>query len=280
MPKLFFCLLLLFPLGILANSVEVTSMSFNIRMNTASDGNNAWPNRKEWVADIIVKSEAGIIGLQEVKPDQKQDLIKALKGYGHYGVGRDDGIDKGEHCLIFYRKSQYALLDSGTFWLSKKLHNPGSKSWDAAITRICSWVKLRELQTGRELYFFNTHFDHKGEEARYYSILLLKKQIREMTGSLPVIVAGDFNFNPDARPYAEINSTSSGYVLYDAFQITQEKKGEHTCCGFDVEQPHNQRIDYILVNEACTVKQYQVTTESKKGYYPSDHLPVVCKITF
>lgn len=280
MRAILYLLLLLIPFGLVADSLDVVAMSFNIRMNTPIDGKNAWPKRKDWVASIIQQSGAGIVGLQEVKQDQKQDLIKQLKGYGHYGVGRDDGKDKGEHCLIFYKTDLYTVLDSGTFWLSKKLHNPGSKSWDAAITRICSWVKLEEKATGRQFYFFNSHFDHKGEEARYYSILLIKKQIREMTGGLPVIVVGDFNFTPESLPYKEINTDASGYVLYDCFERAKDKTGEHTCCGFDATQPPSQRIDYILVNNAISVQQYQVITVSKKGCYPSDHLPVLCKVRF
>ena len=54
----------------------------------------------------------------------------------------------------------------GDFWLSEQPDVPGSKSWDAALTRICSWVRLRETATGRELVFANTHFDHVGVIAR------------------------------------------------------------------------------------------------------------------
>ncbi len=272
--------LLLVPATLWADSLDIVAMSYNIRLNTASDGRNAWPKRKERVVEVIRHSGAGLVGLQEVKPEQKQYLVKEMKGYGHYGVGRDDGKSKGEHCLILYKKDLYAALDSGTFWLSKKLHDPGSKSWDAAITRIASWVKLKEIKTGREFYFFNTHFDHKGEQARYYSVLLLKKQIREMCGGLPVIVSGDFNFTPDSQPYTEINATSAEYVLFDAYTLANKKDGEATFCGFDVNNKTCPRIDYILVNGAVSVQSYQVITEAHHGYYPSDHLPVLCRVRF
>jgi len=277
-PLLYLCLLLL-PFGVIADSLTIMAMSYNIRQNTPTDGANAWPKRKGWVADVIRQSGAGIIGLQEVKPEQKQYLITTLKGYGHYGVGRDNGQNKGEHCLILYQTAQYQVEDSGTFWLSKKPHDPGSKSWDAAITRIASWVKLEEKSTGRMFYFFNTHFDHKGEEARYYAMLLLKKQIRSIAGNAPVVVAGDFNFTPDSRPYKEINSTSSDYTLRDCFEEAKTKEGETTCCGFDATNKNCSRIDYILVSTNFAVHSYKVITESRKGFYPSDHLPVVCKLS-
>ena len=276
----YICMLWFLPIVVLrADSTTITVMSYNIRMDTPADGPNAWPKRKSWVVQIIKDATADLVGLQEVTTPQMEFLVKQLP-YGHYAVGRDNGANKGERCAIFYNSNRFELLDNGTFWLSKKPHEPGSKSWDAAITRIASWVKLRETGTGKELYFYNTHFDHKGEEARYYSMLLLKKQIRERADKIPVIVAGDFNFVPQSRPYNEINSTSSDYVLRDCFLEALEKDGELTCCGFDANNKNCSRIDYVLVSSAFEVQSYQVLAQSKKGSYASDHLPVICKVRF
>ena len=53
---------------------------------------------------------------------------------------------------------------------------PGSKSWDAAITRMVTWAQFKDLKTGKVFFAFNTHFDHIGKEARRQSAhLLLKK---------------------------------------------------------------------------------------------------------
>jgi endonuclease/exonuclease/phosphatase family metal-dependent hydrolase len=280
MTKCLLYLLFFMPIVLLADSIDMAVMTYNIRMNTPTDGENAWPKRKEWVVDVITQSSAGIVGLQEVKPEQKKYIVKAMKGYGNYGVGRDNGSAKGEHCLILYKESQYELLDSGTIWLSETPNVPGSKSWDAAITRIASWVKLQHKTSGREFFFFNTHFDHKGQEARYQSILLLKSKIKDMAVGLPVIVVGDFNFRPDSKPYAEINNALADYVLFDSFTIAQHKDGELTCCGFDASNKNCSRIDYVLVNNAFKVITYKVISESRNGSYPSDHLPVVCKLRF
>src|SRR5690606_38867142 len=51
----------------------VRVMSFNIRYHNPADGPNAWPHRKDWVAEII-REHADVAGLQEVRKDQLDDL--------------------------------------------------------------------------------------------------------------------------------------------------------------------------------------------------------------
>jgi len=144
-------------------------MTWNIRYDNPGDGENAWPHRKDWVAEIIRREKADIIGLQEVLKGQLDDLTQRLPEMVAYGVGRDDGKMKGEYAPILYRRDRFELLDKSTFWLSKTPDVSGSKDWDAALTRIASWVKLKDKQTGKVFYFINTHFDHRGAEARLQS---------------------------------------------------------------------------------------------------------------
>ena len=48
--------------------------------------------------------------------------------------------------------------------------------WDAALTRIATWVKLQDKKTGQILYGSKTHFDHIGTEAcRTVPLLIIEK---------------------------------------------------------------------------------------------------------
>ena len=70
--------------------------------------------------------------LKEVLHNQVEDLQTLLgSAFGHVGVGRDDGAEKGEYSPIFYDASQWVVLDWDTKWLSKTPDVPGSKDWDA-----------------------------------------------------------------------------------------------------------------------------------------------------
>ena len=78
--------------------------SFNLRMDTSGDGENAWPNRKEMVKGLISFHNLDIIGTQEDFKPQLEQIIE-LPVYAYDRAGRDDGEDEGEHSAIRYNKN-------------------------------------------------------------------------------------------------------------------------------------------------------------------------------
>lgn len=140
-------------------------ISYNIRMNTEGDGENAWPLRKEKVAGLLKFHDADIFNVQEALPEQMDDLTVMFPEFDHVGVGRDDGIRKGEFMGVFYRKDRFAKISDGMFWLSETPDKPGF-GWDAVCNRTVTWVKLKDKVTKKSFYIFDTHFDHRGVKAR------------------------------------------------------------------------------------------------------------------
>lgn len=251
-------------------------MSFNIRYNNPRDGEHAWPNRKEMVASMVRFHGADLIGMQEVLRSQVDDLTRLLPDYAWYGVGRDDGQNAGEFSPIFYRKGRFELLDSGEFWLSENPDEIASKSWDAAITRIATWVKFVDRKADLEFIHLNTHFDHRGEEARTRSAELILERLKTLGGSLPVVVTGDFNVPPTSEAYATMTS-----LLVDSKLVSEaEPHGpEGTFGGFTVKLGDTgDRIDYVFVAEGIRVLRYAALSDQWDGRYPSDHLPVMAEI--
>jgi endonuclease/exonuclease/phosphatase family metal-dependent hydrolase len=247
--------------------------SYNLRYNTANDGVNAWPNRKEMVKGLIRYHEFDIFGTQEVLRDQINDLAH-MEEFAFTGKGRDDGKEAGEHSAIFYRKARFKLLQSGDFWLSETPDKP-SLGWDATCChRICSWAKFRDQQTGKEFYFFSAHFDHQGVEARRQSGKLMAEKIKQIAGKAPVIFVGDLNSTPDTEQVQVIQT-----VLNDAYRVsaTPPYGPAGTFNGFKLDAPLENRIDYVFVSKGIDVLRYAVLTDHKELRYPSDHLPVVVK---
>ncbi|MGB1520769.1 MAG: hypothetical protein ACPHDL_11630, partial [Limisphaerales bacterium] len=155
-----FLLTATFALHAADRQAPVKVMSFNIRYGAANDGENSWKHRDYLVLETIQNARPDLIGYQEVLKFQAEFLRKNLKGYGFHGVGRDDGQEKGEYVPLMWRQERFELLDSGHFWLSETPEIPGSVSWDSSLTRMLSWVLLKETSpSGREFIFANTHFD-------------------------------------------------------------------------------------------------------------------------
>lgn len=245
-------------------------MSYNIRFDNPADGPNAWPNRREFLAEQIRSQEPDILGIQESLPHQVSYLAEALPGYGHAGVGRDEN-GTGESTTIFFRRDRFELTESRSFWLSET-PNELSKGWDAAIRRICTYVRLTDKKSREKLLVLNAHFDHVGEVARKKSAELILQKITELNKKKhPVILLGDFNATPDSEPIAVLKGKLTQARLA-ASQATLPQPGSFN--AFDSSKPAANLIDHIFVSADFKVERYTMLVESRNGLYPSDHFPV------
>ena len=159
---------------------ELTWGTFNIRYDNPGDSLNSWTYRKDSVASFIRTQDMDIVGMQEVLHGQLEDLKERLPEYAEIGVGREDGKTQGEYAPLFYKKDRFEVLDSNTFWLSQYPDSVGFIGWDGACTRIATWAKLKDKQSGKIFMAVNTHFDHVGTEARRKGALLIIDKIKEI----------------------------------------------------------------------------------------------------
>jgi len=263
-----------------SNAQSVKVMSYNIRLDTEADGVNQWKNRTGKAVDLIKKHNPDLLGVQEALHNQMMDLKDNLREYEFVGVGRDDGKEKGEYSAIFFRKDKFEVTSQNTFWLSETPEVPGSKSWDAAITRVVTFAILKDKSTGKAFAYFNTHFDHIGKEARKNSAKLIKIYIAgfndgasaaEKYIDLPLIVSGDFNSEPTDEPYQTMID-GKDVALFDS-RPANDFTG--TYCGFEVNAMKCKTIDYIFHSSHWKTKHYKVIPDHDGKYYPSDHLPVI-----
>lgn len=256
----------------------IRAMSFNIRYNNPGDSAHAWPYRKERVASTILFNNVDVVGVQEALKEQMDELATLLPGYAWTGVGRDDGKEAGEYSAIFYRSDRFEIVDEGTFWLSKNPSIPGSKDWDAAITRVATWAQFKEKTSGQLFFHYNTHFDHRGELAREKSAEIIAHRASRAASNHPLVVTGDFNFTESAPGYSTLTASFN-----DAYYATKEPHHgpSHTIYGgFEVTHKAGRRIDYIFVNDGFDVLQHATLSDNWDGAYASDHLAVVATLGF
>lgn len=268
-------LLLALPILWAENNLKV--MSYNIRYDNPEDGVNQWKNRKDFAANLIRFYDADIFGAQEVLHNQLTDLSDRLPGYAHVGVGREDGKTKGEYAPIFYKSDRFDLLKSGNFWLAEDINAVGKKGWDAACERVATWAILRDKQTGKEFFFLNTHLDHMGKVARHEGASLVLEQSKQLAGTMPVIITGDFNAIPADEPIQVLTNASDPRHLTHSREVAAFKYGpEWTFHDFG-KIPFDKRewIDYIFVKGNIRVLTHGVLTDTLNQLYPSDHCPVI-----
>lgn len=265
--------LMFFALGF---SQDLTVMSFNIRLNVASDKENAWTERKQDVADLLTYYHPDYFGVQEALPEQMKDIKNGLKNYDYIGVGRDDGKEKGEFSAIFYDTNRLSVVKSGTFWLSETPEKP-SKGWDAALNRICTYAIFKDKKSKKEFLAMNLHFDHIGNVARVKSSELILKKIKELNPkNLQVTLSGDFNLTEDSEPIKILSQN-----MKDTFYHSETKHygPVGTFTAFNVNEIPKERIDYIFTNGFKTKSHRHINDRRENLLYASDHFPVLVELS-
>jgi len=277
-----FFIIIGFIVSVSTQSQELNVMTFNIRYNTKNDSVNAWPYRKDNAASQIKFHDVHILGVQEALHDQMMDLSQSLSRYKYAGVGRDDGKTRGEYSAIFYDTARLKLIESSTFWLSLTPEVPGSKGWDADITRIVTWAKFKDNISKKIFFVFNTHFDHIGQEARRESAKLLKKKVKDIAGINPVIITGDFNSHPSDEPIKILidENDKDKFIDTKAVSITPHYGPLGTFNGFASKERDNEPIDFIFIKGKWKVVQHATLSQTWGGRFSSDHFPVFGKFNF
>lgn len=255
-------------------------MSFNVRFATANDGENHWERRKELLIKTIKNFAPDLLGTQETLKVQRDFLAERFAEYETLGVGRDDGKDAGEMMAIYYRRDRFEAIDHGHFWLSETPNQVGSKSWDSSLPRMVTWVKLRDRhsQSAEPILFLNTHYDHRGEEARVESAKVIVEWIRKNGQNCRVVITGDFNAGEGSAPYQVLFSAADADSppLRDTYRVVhpdrQSKEG--TFNGFRLSADSGPRIDWIAVSSQWKILEAGIDRSHDNERVPSDHFPI------
>ena len=281
--RLFLSILLSFSMLILRGQPLYVA-SYNIRYENNEDAKkgNGWKQRCPVICAQLNFEHPDIFGAQEVLHGQLKDMLSQLDGYGYIGTARDDGKKRGEYAPIFYDRSRLRLLNHGQFWISETPDVP-SRGWDGACTRICTWGRFEQIQTGVQFLFFNLHLDHVGKTARREGSELVIRKIREIASDeAPVVLTGDFNGDQNDEVYGIFTRTGYFSDCYEHSRLRFAENG--TFNSFNQDAKKESRIDHIFISPQFRSDRYAIltnaywTTDPQSGKaerrLPSDHYPV------
>jgi endonuclease/exonuclease/phosphatase family metal-dependent hydrolase len=274
-----------------AEPVELSVMSFNIRFSYGRPqedrSENDWTDpdhpRRERAVRVIRENLPEILGVQEARHLQIEDLQSALPEFDFYGIGRDDGQTEGEYSGIFYLSDRFKQLDAGSFWLSATPETPGTTFYTArdAVPRIASWVRLSDNKSGREIFVLNMHWDHISVPAREQSATLVRTRLADLAEGLPAIVMGDLNAPEDSTAVGELVGPEgrAGRRLLDSFRALHPQRSpeESTFSAWN-GRTTGSRIDFILHTDEFTPTAAAIVRTSYDDHFPSDHYPVTATL--
>ena len=269
---------------------QIRVMSYNIRLGVANDGDNSWDIRKPATPAMLRDIKPDVFGVQEAYGFQIDYIVEQCPEYKAVGVGRDDGVEKGEHMSVFYNSEKIELVDWGTYWLSETPDVP-SYGWDAVCRRTATWTLLKEKKSGKQFFFVNTHLDHKGVEARKNGLALIYSKIQDMNpDGWPMVLTGDFNILPDNEGLTDLNvmMESARFSAAEAdtigsFNGFKQNGYSDADASMDKEAVLNTLwpIDYIYYSGFDKCLCFRVVTKTYEGKpYISDHYPIFADLIF
>ncbi len=243
--------------------MKLKVLTLNIRCDTGEDGDFNWVHRRDRVFELLKRSGADVIALQEVLPNQRLDLEQNLSAYRWLGRGRDFG-GGGEQCAIGV-SPHLRVVDEGLFWLCDTPRMEGTVGWDACLPRICCWVVVGspDGSSNNTAVIANSHFDHLGHTAREKSAELLTSMFPQSG-----VLVGDFNCTPNSKPLRHLS---------EHFQDVLELSEEATYHEFG-RLAQGPRIDYIMVGSEVSVQAAEIVPESKP--FCSDHFAIQAELEF
>lgn len=263
-----------------SRKAEFNAASFNIRYASTADvkQGDGWDERKGDVAQVILKYDFDIVGTQEGNKVQIEDLKQLLPNYDCTGHPYGGKTGTSHTATIFYKRDVMECLEQGTFWYSPT-PEVESIGWDATDLRLCHWGRFRHKPSGKEFYFFNSHLYWRLKETKANSGRVHVDMVKKIAGDTPVISVGDFNSTETTIQVKDILG-----LLGDSYRLTATPPQgcENTNLGGgNFIGPAENRIDFIFVSDNVRVNSY-ITIEDKRSdidHYPSDHLPVVSRVT-
>lgn len=126
-------------------------------------------------------------------------------------------------------------------------------------------------------WYANTHFDHRGRQARLESARLIRRRAAEVLPEMPAILTGDFNTTEDGEPYAALvrGDTGDRTRLIDAYRTVhaERRADEASFNGWKLVE-EGSRIDWILHSDHLTAVEAAIDRTNDAGRFPSDHYPV------
>ena len=223
---------------------------------------------------MVRKYMPDLLGVQEATPRWMSTLRDALPEYEGVGVGRNADLG-GEHSAVFFRKDKFTLIKSDTKWLSLTPCVSGSKLEESHYIRVATYAILERKSDKKRFMHLNTHLDSCNISCKQIAIML--ELLEEWnTEELPIVLTGDFNFNPDTPNYQMYLDAGFENSLIHAKE-TSEKTDDTV---FPVTTLDGWKFDYIFVKaDRFEVSTHRVCTEKINGEYVSDHYPVYAEIT-
>ena len=245
------------------------------------DDHPKWITRKNLIANEILKADADILALQEVRfnkdhPSTKATYMNSAEQILTQLQSKNKFIDAKiitQPAMHFSQTgfweglsiiSKNDIMETGTIFHSH-IHN--NKDMNMRVTQYSAIVSSNFVY-----FLFNTHFSY--DEMNLRSNIGEVMSYTDRFAGYPMILLGDMNATPQDENIHKL--TMQGFI--DIWNILNP---ESDGFSYPSREPAK-RIDFCWANEAIAkdIKSIKLigNKPNKDGIYPSDHLGLVIEI--
>jgi endonuclease/exonuclease/phosphatase family metal-dependent hydrolase len=257
-----------------AGDISIVSFNCAAPWGNLLDGTSSNARVKRFAVYMnAVKPDS--IGTQEMNSTWMEKLTDLMSDYESYGVqrGGDSNEKSSEMNSIFWLKDKYECIAKDTFWLSET-PDVESKYEGAGCYRICSYVMLKNVETGQTYLHMNTHLDNSSDEARVFGAQVIKDKIQEIKETysdieFSVVLTGDFNDIESSNPCQTISE-----VLTSCSTVAPENK-HTTYTDWGNIEDEGEPIDFVFTDASPV--GYMILDDTTNGYV-SDHYGIYATI--
>ena len=106
------------------------------------------------------------------------------------------------------------------------------------------------------------------------------EKIKEIAGTTPAVIIGDFNARPSEEPIQVILDASNPLHLTDAkgLSATPHYGPTGTFNGFGPKERDNEPIDFIFLKGKWKVLKHATISQTWEGRFASDHFAVLASL--
>ena len=111
---------------------------------------------------------------------------------------------------------------------------------------------------------------------------LLLQKVKEIAGTIPSVITGDFNAVPTDEPIQVLMDETNPLVLTDSKAISQTPHygPTGTFNAFKSKEERDEPIDYIFLKGKWRVLSHASISQTWGGRFASDHFAVMARIFF
>jgi len=231
-----------FPVAERRDPSQFVATSFNILGSQHTEPGGGVPEwapgrlRSEWAANLIQRTSTGIMGFQEIQPDQISTLDRIIGDRFDFWPGNANGPRAAWQTVA---------------WDNTKWELVTAENVDLPVlgkTRPHPLVLLRNKATGKSTWLFNIHNSSKNtperkKERRKALKLIVKQVVKKRRDGTPLILLGDFNDRKEAF------CTVTGKTDLKATNGGSFKKGK-------CKTPKNMGIDWIFASKNLKAESF------------------------